>query len=272
MAIISSDMKRIPILQIDAFASRPFVGNPAAVCLLENSRDASWMQSVAAEMNLSETAYVVPRADGFDLRWFTPAVEVALCGHATLASAHALWSTGRAPEAGAIRFHTLSGVLSCTRRDDRIEMDFPATPAEPAPAPRELCNALGASPVLVGRYAQDYLVVVKEAAEVRALAPDFALLRRLPVRGIAVTAPSDDPAFDFVSRFFAPGAGIDEDPVTGAAHCCLGPYWSECLGRAKLRAFQASARGGTVDITVSGDRVMLAGQAVTVLEGHLLDP
>ncbi len=231
------------------------------------------MQAVAAEMNLSETAFVRPAGDGFDLRWFTPAVEVDLCGHATLATAHALWSEARVPDNDEIRFRTRSGVLIAARRGDLIELDFPATAPGPATLAAEevtaLGNALGVEPDLVARSAFDFLVVARSEDAVRGLQPDFPRLRELESRGVIVTSVSDDPGFDFVSRFFAPGVGIDEDPVTGSAHCCLGPYWSERLGKAEMKAFQASSRGGVVHVRVSGERVFLGGSAVTVFKGEL---
>lgn len=266
------------IWQIDAFASQPFTGNPAAVCLLEAPAEAAWMQRVAAEMNLSETAFLCPRQDagqdarqddGYDLRWFTPTVEVALCGHATLASAHALWEGGDLSADVQARFHTPSGLLTAARRGDWIELNFPALSHEPAPAPPGLIDALGAPAVYVGKSRFDYLVEVDSEAVVRALTPDHARLRQLPVRGIMVTATSNSAEFDFVSRFFAPGSGINEDPVTGSAHCCLTPYWAAKLGKTSLSAYQASARGGRLRLRLAGDRVQLAGQACTVLRGTL---
>lgn len=254
------------LLQIDAFTSQAFRGNPAAVCLLDRERDAQWMQDVAAEMNLSETAFLLRRDDGdFSLRWFTPAVEVALCGHATLASAHALYEEQRLT---SVRFHTKSGVLTAERTGDAIELDFPATLEERADAPERLLESLGVeNPVYVGRNKFDYLVEVASEEEVRALDPDHSQLRRIPVRGVIVTSRSNE--FDFVSRFFAPGSGIDEDPVTGSAHCCLTPYWSAKLGKDAMTAFQASKRGGVVRVRLVGDRVKLGGEAVTVLRGEL---
>ena len=256
------------IVQVDAFTSAPFAGNPAAVCLLPAPRDEAWMQQVAREMNLSETAFLVPRADGFDLRWFTPAVEVDLCEHATLASAHVLWEDGQlAPKAEA-RFHTKSGLLTASKQSDWIELDFPATPPEAAEPPSGLAEALGAAPRYVGRSKYDLLVEIDSEAQVRALTPDFTALRRIPVRGIIVTSRSDSPEFDFVSRFFGPAAGIDEDPVTGSAHCALGPYWGFLLGKDALLAYQASPRSGIVRVSLRGDRVGLGGQAVTVMRGE----
>jgi PhzF family phenazine biosynthesis protein len=255
--------------QIDAFTDRPFAGNPAAVCLLDEERDAPWMQAVAVEMNLSETAFVRRLDDGFELRWFTPAYEVELCGHATLASAHALWNERIVSDSQPIRFHSKSGVLTCTRAGDLIELDFPATPVQEANPPSGLIEALGGDPQFIGESRYDKFVVVASEQTLRSLDPDFAALPQLPMRGVIVTSTSDDSRFDFMSRYFAPGAGIDEDPVTGSAHCCLGPYWSERLGKSEMTGFQASARGGIVGVRVNGDRVLLGGQAVTVLRGEL---
>jgi PhzF family phenazine biosynthesis protein len=261
----------IRIVQVDAFTARPFAGNPAAVCVLAESAPEQWMRDVAREMNLSETAFLAPRQDGYDLRWFTPAVEVDLCGHATVASAHVLWQDGHLAEGTQARFHTRSGLLTADRRGEWIELDFPAKIAVAAPAPQELLPALGIAEMkFVGRNAFDYLVEVDSEETVRALSPDFTALRKLPVRGVIVTARSSSPGFDFVSRFFAPGAGVDEDPVTGSAHTALGPYWAGILGKSELTAFQASARGGVVKVQVRGERVLLGGQAVTVMVGELV--
>jgi PhzF family phenazine biosynthesis protein len=259
------------LLQIDAFTSEAFRGNPAAVCLLDHTADEEWMQSVAGEMNLSETAFVTKQDDGFGLRWFTPTVEVALCGHATLASAHALWEERILESGETARFHTKSGLLTATRLGSRIELDFPATSAEEEIAPDGLLQSLKITdPLFVGRNRFDILVEVSSEGELRALIPDHAQLRRLPVRGVIVTSRSSVSTFDFVSRFFAPGSGVDEDPVTGSAHCCLTPYWAPKLGRTEMTAFQASARGGVVHVRLAGDRVKLGGDAVTVLRGELL--
>lgn len=264
-------MAGISCLQIDAFTDRPFAGNPAAVCLLEDERDSRWMQAVAAEMNLSETAFVRPLEEGFELRWFTPAIEVELCGHATLAAAHALWGEGVVGGNEPIQFHTKSGVLTCTQHGEFIELDFPATPSHAAEPPEGLFLALKVPRSFVGRSKFDNLVLVESEQVLRSLKPDFSRLRQIPMRGVIVTSASDDPRFDFVSRYFAPGAGIDEDPVTGSAHCCLGPLWSERLGKTEMTAFQASARGGIVRVRVAGDRIFLGGQAVTILKGMLVD-
>jgi len=258
------------IVQVDAFTAEPFAGNPAAVCVLAHAADKRWMQQVAREMNLSETAYLFRQDDAWSLRWFTPAVEVVLCGHATLASAHVLWQDGHlAPDAQA-RFDTKSGRLTADRKGDWIEMDFPAEPAQPAAPPPSLLEALGSAAKFVGKNRMDYLVELESEAAVRALQPDFTRLRSLPVRGVMVTARSAEHGFDFVSRFFAPGSGVDEDPVTGSAHCCLAPYWGAKLGKSEMTGHQVSARGGVVRVRNTGDRVILGGQAVTVLRGDLL--
>ena len=263
------------ITQVDAFTDRPFGGNPAAVCLLAAPASARWMGDVAREMNLSETAFLVRRSDddddGFDLRWFTPTVEVTLCGHATLASAHVLWEGEHLGPDEQARFHTQSGLLTARRLDNWIELDFPAEPPALVEAPGELAAALGVEPQWVGRNRFDYLVEVSSEDGVRGTAPDFGVLRRLSDRGVIVTSRSAAPEFDFVSRFFAPAAGVDEDPVTGSAHCCLGPFWRDRLGTDSFTAYQASARGGVVKVRVDGDRVHLGGQAVTVMRAELLD-
>ena len=256
--------------QIDAFTDRPFSGNPAAVCVLSAAREAGWMQQVAAEMNLAETAFLVRRAEGFDLRWFTPAAEVDLCGHATLASAHLLWEEGHLKPSETATFHTRSGVLSAKRQGDMIWLDFPATPVREATMLPDLERAVGAPIKYLGRTQFDYLIEVESEAAVRTLEPDLALLARLPVRGVVVTARSRGGTHDFVSRFFAPRLGIPEDPVTGSAHCGLGPFWAPRLGTNEMAGYQASSRGGTVLVRVDGERVHLGGQAVTVLRGELL--
>ena len=261
----------LPIVQVDAFTSVPFAGNPAAICVLPEERSAGWMQNVAREMNLSETAFLSPKLEGFSLRWFTPAVEVDLCGHATLASAHVLWESGQLPASEAARFHTRSGLLTCIRRGEWIDMDFPATPPQAAQAPAGLLDALGVDAKYVGRSRFDYLLEVDAEATVRALRPDFARLSRLTgVRGVIVTSRSVTSERDFVSRFFAPAVGVNEDPVTGSAHCTLTPYWSSQLHKQELVAHQLSARGGVLGCRFEGARVRLSGQAVTVLRGELV--
>lgn len=257
------------IYQVDAFAHKPFTGNPAGVCILERPRDEQWMQDVAMEMNLSETAFLERTDDGFNLRWFTPRVEVDLCGHATLAGAHILWETGVIHATQEARFHTRSGLLTALKNRDWIELNFPATPPTPVATPAGLAAALGIVPLYTGKSRFDYIIEVEAEAIVRNVSPDFGVLKKLGVRGIMVTSRATTPGFDFVSRFFAPGAGVDEDPVTGSSHCCLGPFWSQRLGKRELVAFQASRRGGTLHVCIAGDRVLLQGQAVTVLRGEL---
>jgi PhzF family phenazine biosynthesis protein len=259
----------LPIVQVDAFTAVPFAGNPAAVCILPAPREASWMADVAMEMNLAETAFLVRVEDGYNLRWFTPAVEVDLCGHATLGSAHVLWTEGHLEPAATARFHTKSGLLTCERRGDWIEMDFPAKLEQPAEAPEGLAEGIGSELKYVGRNQFDYLVEVADEATLRGLKPNHSLLRKLPVRGVIATARGSGD-FDFVSRFFAPGSGIDEDPVTGSAHCALTPYWAAKLGKTAMTGYQASPRGGVVKVRLEGDRVILMGQAVTTLRGELL--
>jgi PhzF family phenazine biosynthesis protein len=260
----------IPLFHVDAFTDKPFAGNPAAVCILPEERPDFWMQQVGAEMNLSETAFLQQRDDGFRLRWFTPKVEVDLCGHATLASAHVLWEEGHAQPDEIIRFHTRSGILKAVRQQDIIELDFPLIPEEPATPPPGLADALGVPLRYVGKGRFDYLVELESEATLRKLAPNFRVLAGLSIRGLIVTSRSARPKFDFVSRFFAPGAGIDEDPVTGSAHCCLAAYWQKHLRKDSFVAYQASARGGVVRVRVQRDRAILGGQAATVSRGELL--
>ena len=227
------------------------------------------MQSVAAEMNLSETAFLLPQNDGFGLRWFTPTTEVDLCGHATLASAHVLWEEGQLAQNDIARFHTRSGLLTAKLRDDWIELDFPSTPADPIEPPAGLSNLIGSVPKFVGRSRFDLLIELTDAEELSELDPDFMGLSSLPVRGFIVTAQSDVPEYDFLSRFFAPATGVQEDPVTGSAHCALAPYWAEKLGKTKMVGFQTSLRGGVVKVKYMGNRVKLFGQAITVMHGEL---
>jgi PhzF family phenazine biosynthesis protein len=259
----------IPLLLVDAFTDRAFAGNPAAVCLLPQWRDDRWLQSLASEMKQSETAYLVRNADGFDLRWFTPAVEVELCGHATLASAHALWEEGLANRDAAINFSTRSGILKAARRDGQIELDFPIKSEEQVEPPPGLLPALGVTAKYVGKNKFDYLVEVESESVLRKVTPDFRQLGSVPVRGTIVTSRSSDPRFDFVSRFFGPASGVDEDPVTGSAHCCLADFWRKRLGKSEFLAFQASPRGGVIRVKIAGDRVLLGGHAVTITKGEL---
>jgi PhzF family phenazine biosynthesis protein len=262
-------MATIPCFQVDAFSDRAFAGNPAAVCLLDKGRPAKWMQSVAAEMNLSETAFVVPLKSGFGLRWFTPTVEVELCGHATLAAAHVLWSEGMVAEKLELKFRTKSGALTASYRGGRVELDFPSRPPKKVRVPAALQRSLGVKPKNVVAAADDLLVEVSSESVVRKIKPDFAMMSKIKVRGVIVTAKADR-KHDFVSRFFCPAVGVDEDPVTGSAHCALAPYWGERLGRDRMWGYQASPRGGEVEVENVGGRVLLRGDAVTVSRGQLL--
>jgi PhzF family phenazine biosynthesis protein len=292
-----------PFVQVDAFTSEAFAGNPAAVCFLPGEREASWMQNVAREMNLAETAFLRP-LDGeggrreflatrsatalpsqfaaptvsarteFELRWFTPTVEIDLCGHATLASAHALWESGRLAPGEQARFHTRSGLLTADPLEEGggwIQLNFPLTPNEAVPPPDGLIDAIGAgAPLYVGRSKFDYVVQVESEAVVRGVAPDLRRLSAIEARGVIVTSKAANGDYDFVSRFFAPRAGIDEDPVTGSAHCTLADFWHRQLGKTRFLARQISPRGGVLRVTLRGDRVLLGGQAITVLRGELL--
>jgi PhzF family phenazine biosynthesis protein len=257
------------IFQVDAFTDKVFAGNPAAVCILPEAADEDWMQHLANEMNLSETAFLVRQEEGFNLRWFTPAVEVELCGHATLASAHILWEQGFLPAGRQARFYTRSGLLSALNKDSWIELDLPAEPEKQTEIPDGLLKAFGVAARYVGKNRFDFLIELESAETVRKIVPDFTLLRSLSSRGFIVTSRSDSSQYDFISRFFAPAAGINEDPVTGSAHCCLGPYWAKKLDREELTGYQASARGGVVKVRIGDDRVYLSGQAITVMRGTL---
>lgn len=260
------------ITQVDAFTNKPFGGNPAAVCILPQAAATEWMQQIAAEMNLAETAFLYRQDDGYNLRWFTPKVEVALCGHATLASAHVLWETGQLQPDQTANFYTKSGLLTATRQGNWIELNFPEKPANVAEPPTGLLEALGVKqPLYVGKAQFDYLVAVASEEIVRNLKPDFSALKAVDTRGVIVTSRSSSGEFDFVSRFFAPAVGIDEDPVTGSAHCCLGPYWQSRLNKREFLAYQASERGGVLQVQVQGDRVLLKGQAVIILRGELVN-
>ncbi|WP_446744242.1 PhzF family phenazine biosynthesis protein [Silvibacterium acidisoli] len=265
-------MAHLTLATVDAFTSKPFSGNPAAICLLEQAMPEAWMQSVAAEMNLSETAFLLAQAEGYGLRWFTPTSEVDLCGHATLGSAHFLWESGILSADQPALFHTRSGLLTAKRLPEEgswIELDFPQKQVDPAEAPGDLEKILGAKPVFIGNNKMDFLVEVESEETVRNLKPDFAALAQIEARGVIVTARSGGEA-DIVSRCFFPRVGIDEDPVTGSAHCALGPYWAARLGKKELLAFQASKRGGWMRLQLVGDRIRLIGQAVTVTRGQLL--
>jgi PhzF family phenazine biosynthesis protein len=260
-------MKKLYI--VDAFADKPFSGNPAAVCLMESDCPSSWMQSVAAEMNLSETAFLLPIcADEWNLRWFTPISEVDLCGHATLAASHVLWNE-RGETGIELRFHTHSGLLRARREGDRIGLDFPADIPQSVTMNERFTEALGVEPLQIYRGGEDLMLLIDSAEEIYRLEPDMHLLSQIDARGFIVTARSDRSEYDFVSRFFAPSVGITEDPVTGSAHCTLGPYWAERFGKSKITGFQASKRGGVVEVEIMGQRVKLIGRAITTLRGEL---
>ncbi len=271
-----------PIFVVDAFSDVPFQGNPAAVCVLDAPATDSWMRSIAAEMNLSETAFLHPVESGWNLRWFTPAVEVDLCGHATLAAAHVLWSEAYGTRDRSIRFDTRSGILEAIRRDEgRIALDFPSTPVSEQDAPPDLLDALAPNtrlpvPVATGFNRVDWLVELPTEEDIRSILPDFRALAAVDARGVMITAPPSPgtrekyPDVDFVSRFFAPACGVNEDPVTGSAHCTLGPWWARKLGRDAVVGRQISERGGTVAVRNRGERVTLEGAAVTVLRGRLV--
>ena len=259
------------IIQVDAFTDRPFKGNPAAVCVLETAKDDLWMQSVAQEMNLSETAFLLKQEQNYHLRWFTPTTEVPLCGHATLASAHVLWTEGYASTGQGINFETKSGLLTAQYQDNWIELNFPVNRSQEIPPITKLQDALGVGIKTFAYNSLGYLVEVANHQQVEQIKPNFTLIKQLPISNLIVTSLADaNSDYDFVSRFFAPGLGIDEDPVTGAAHCCLAPYWRDRLHQDSFLAYQASDRGGVVKVGYDGgDRVFLQGQAVTVMRGEL---
>jgi PhzF family phenazine biosynthesis protein len=257
------------IYQVDSFTNQPFHGNPAGVCLIDSPKPDEWMQSVAMEMNLSETAFPLREGDGYRLRWFTPKVEVDLCGHATLAAAHILWESGEEAADTVLRFYTRSGLLSAQRSENWIDLNFPAAPVKAAPIPQELVEGLGIMPQFVGKDGDDYLVEVENESTLLALEPDFERLTKIDSRGVIVTCRSSSREYDFVSRFFAPRVGINEDPVTGSAHCALAPYWRAKLDKDTFHAYQASQRGGELRLRIDGERVIISGQAVTVIQGTL---
>jgi PhzF family phenazine biosynthesis protein len=254
---------------VDAFANKPFSGNPAAVCLLERDGQAGWMQSVAMEMNLSETAFLLPIGENaWRLRWFTPLTEVDLCGHATLAAAHVLWhECGQS--ADRLEFQTHSGLLIASRAGDKIGLDFPADMPRILPASEQINKALGVEPLHIYRGREDLLVLIERAEDLYRLDPDMEQLSQINVRGVIVTANSERAEYDFISRFFAPSVGVPEDPVTGAAHCALGPFWGERLGKSVVKGFQASKRGGGIEVELMNERVKLIGSAITILKGEL---
>jgi PhzF family phenazine biosynthesis protein len=257
------------IFQVDAFTDTPFRGNPAAVCILTESREEGWMQNVAGEMNLSETAFLWKKDDGYSLRWFTPSIEIDLCGHATLASAHVLWESGQLETDRPARFYTRSGILTAEKKEGLIELDFPAEPEDEVAVSQEIVSALGVTTKYAGKNRFDYLLEVESEDVLRNIKPDFALLGTIPVRGVIVTSISASKDYDFISRFLAPAVGINEDPVTGSAHCCLGPFWRKRLKKDRFTACQASSRGGVVHLRLKGNRVHLGGKAVTIFKGRL---
>ncbi|MBW2687189.1 MAG: PhzF family phenazine biosynthesis protein [Deltaproteobacteria bacterium] len=260
------------ITVVDAFTHTAFAGNPAAVCVLSEKTTDAWMQSVAAEMKHSETAFCLRVRDGsFELRWFTPGGEVRLCGHATLAAAHVLWEEGWLEHRKVARFSTLSGELTAAPLGRVIELDFPVRPAAEVEAPAGLIEALGVTPSWIGRDLEDYIVLLTDEAAVRACDPNFGALHAVETRGVIITAPATQDKVDFVSRFFAPRFGIDEDPVTGSAHCCLTPFWASRLDKSIMTAHQLSARGGELEVELAGNRVKLRGTCVTILRGNLTE-
>lgn len=257
-------MGQVPLFQVDSFTDQPFKGNPAGVCLLSEKHPEEWMRAVAAEMNLSETAFVMKRGEDFDLRWFTPTVEIDLCGHATLATAHILWEKGIVAEDREIRFQTRSGLLTIKKNWEWIEMNFPARSYRAAAENEGVVDALGANPDEVYQSGENLLLVFNDEKVIRDMKPNFSTLKQYEYHGYIVTAPAGTPGFDFVSRFFAPAIGVNEDPVTGSSHCTLAPYWQEKLRKDSMTAYQASKRGGILKVRASGERVYLSGQAVTV--------
>jgi len=261
----------VSIFQVDAFSSEKFAGNPAAVCLLEKPADEHWMQLVAQETGLPATAFLNQQEDGYALRWFTPTAELPLCGHGTLASAHVLFESGRVAGNSQVHFYTQAGELLASLNNGWIQLDFPAQPTSTADPPAGLSNALGNVTIKgVYRNPAKYLIELESEDEVRAARPNFVLLRGIPADGVIITSAASSPGYDFVSRYFAPNHGIDEDAVTGSSHCCLAPYWAERLGRNQLVGYQASKRGGMVQVQMNGNRVQLGGQAVTVMRGELI--
>lgn len=258
------------IYQVDAFTEQPYKGNPAAVCILDKLQEVSWLTDVAGEMSLSETAFLFKQKDEYNLRWFTPTSEIDLCGHATLASAHVLWETKKIDKKQDIKFNTKSGLLIAKNKDPWIELDFPIEAPKKEFAPQILLNALDVEPIYVGKNRFDYIIEVKSKEIIKNLDPNFRLLKEVEARGVIVTSRTQFNRYDFISRFFAPSIGIDEDPVTGSAHCCLAPYWADKLNKNEFLSYQASKRGGSLKIRLDDERVYLSGKAVTVLKGELL--
>jgi PhzF family phenazine biosynthesis protein len=272
--LIEAEDRLIRLFHVDAFTSVAFGGNPAAVCILDVQKDEHWMLQVAAEMNLLETAFLTAQTDGYGLRWFTPAKEVSLCGHATLASAHVLWEEGIVDKLQGIHFHTLSGMLSASRNGEMVQLDFPARIVEPARNDERINEAVGAEPTHTSKFRVPngivYLLEYENEVIVRELKPDFRRLAETDGRAFIATSRTEMDGHDFVSRYFAPAVGINEDPVTGSAHCYLAPYWSKRLGKTQLVGFQASQRSGSVRCRLVKDRVYLEGKAVTVFKGELI--
>jgi PhzF family phenazine biosynthesis protein len=261
----------IPLYQVDAFTSEPFRGNPAGICLLESDASDDWMQAVAAEMNLSETAFLVKRDDAWHIRYFTPEVEIPLCGHTTVASAHVLWSEGIVADSQPVHFSAKGGEFIGTREDGRITIDFPAHTCDEAQPPVGLSDAIGATPASAHRIREGgWLIEFESEQTVATLSPDLLRLRSIKPGGLIATAQSSTRARDFVSRFFAPDIGIDEDPVTGVAHLALGPYWAKRLGKTEMTAVQLSRRTGTLRVRVADDRVYIMADAATVFRAELL--
>ncbi len=259
----------LKLYTVDAFTDKPFAGNPAAVCILEKELAETQMKKIAFEMNLSETAFVRKTGVVYSLRWFTPDSEVDLCGHATLATSHILWQTGLHDKSETISYETRSGILKARQVNGKIELDFPIDKEHPIDIPGVLVETLGAKPVYLGMTKWSYLAEMDSEEKVRNINPDFEKMESLEAWGVMITARSASKDIDFVSRFFAPRKGVQEDPVTGSAHCALGPYWAKKLGKNKLKAYQASERGGYLDVNVEGERVKLLGSAVTVIEGKI---
>ncbi|WP_416150179.1 PhzF family phenazine biosynthesis protein [Salipaludibacillus sp. HK11] len=253
---------------LNTFTDQAFKGNPAAVCMLREKKDSSWMQSIAKEMNLPVTAFINQFKNDYYLRWFTPSMEIPICGHGTLASSFFLWEKGYVKKEKNIAFHTKSGVLKSQLIDNWVKLEFPSILEEKIIAPDLLINALGVEPTYVGKNQFDYLVELKSEDIVRNLIPNINLIAQLPVRGVIVTSHSNSNDFDFVSRFFSPAQGLNEDYVTGSAHCCLGPYWKSRLQKSEFTAYQASDRGGIIKVKLIDDKVLLSGKAVIVFEGN----
>ncbi|MEH6444287.1 MAG: PhzF family phenazine biosynthesis isomerase [Oceanospirillaceae bacterium] len=261
----------LPLYQVNAFSEQSFDGNPAAICILDEAKSTQWMQSVAAQMNLSETAFLESKSDRYSLRWFTPTKEVDMCGHATLASAHCLWEQGYVDESESILFDTIGGELTASLRQGLIELNFPSNCATAVDKPEELVALLGIEPIFCGKFGEKYLFEVQTSQELLALNPDFGALKLLPERGVAITCKADQGSeYDFLSRYFAPWVGINEDPVNGSSHCALAPYWAARIEDRALVAYQASQRGGKLIVKVAGDRVKISGTARTILIGQLL--